>query len=225
MSLTIKKISTKQLSVVAVFSALAVLFGLYVRFPILPAVPFLMYEGSDIPILIISFIFGPLSGIVVAAVVALVKLIILGDNAWGVLMFLIASGVFSGVSGLIYKRKHSFKGALIALSVGYLAFVAVMIPLNLIITPIYTGMPASVIIKELLGYIVAFNAIKGVISISVTLLVYKRVHRLIESAAAGIKKQAEKRTANKSVAESEAVEKPDEPIINGEENGGEQKEN
>ena len=49
----------------AVLSAMSVLLVYLVHFPIFPAAPFLEYDPADIPILIGTFLFGPLGGLII----------------------------------------------------------------------------------------------------------------------------------------------------------------
>lgn len=55
------KTSTRQLIVTAVMGAIAFILMMF-SFPILPAIPFLKVDFSDVPILFTTFLFGPWSG-------------------------------------------------------------------------------------------------------------------------------------------------------------------
>ena len=65
-------------------------------------------------------------------------------------------------------------GDVIALLCGVIAMTIVMIGANMVITPIFMGVPASVV-WSLMPFIAGFNAIKAGINAVVTALVYKRI--------------------------------------------------
>ena len=56
--------------------------------------------------------------------------------------------------------------------------VGVMIPANLILTPRFYHIPTSAVVG-LLGWIVAFNAVKAGINAAITAAIYKPLSRLI----------------------------------------------
>ena len=149
----------------------------FIHFPILPAAAFLEFEVSDIPILISGFVFGPLPGLVIAVVSILLRALIMSppSGPYGLLMHVIAIGVFVLVASLIYKKFKTRKGGLFALIIGGLAMTAVMIPANLIITPFFLGMPVEVVQAMILPILLPFNLLKMAINTAVVFLLYKRL--------------------------------------------------
>ena len=95
------------------------------------------------------------------------------------IMHIIATGTFVLVAGFLYQKHKTKKGALIALLCGVVAWGLIMMPANLIITPIFTGMPVEAIRGILLPIILPFNLIKAGINAVVTFLVYKSVSPLL----------------------------------------------
>jgi len=57
----------------------------------------------------------------------------------------------------------------------------IMVPANLVITPLYLGVSRDIVTKMLLPAIIPFNLIKGILSGVITLIVYKRIYPLIIS--------------------------------------------
>ena len=168
----------------AMFAALSVVFVTLIHFPFpfLPGAQFLEYDPADVPILIGTFAFGPLSGLLLTLVVSLVQGLTVSASSgpWGILMHFVATGSMALVAGLIYRRFHTLKGAIAALCAGAATMTLVMIPLNLLITPIYTGASVQVVAGMLLPAIIPFNAIKSVVNCIITFLVYKHISRLID---------------------------------------------
>ena len=95
-------------------------------------------------------------------------------------MHFFATGAFVLIAGLIYKKMHSLKGALIGLVCGSLVMIALMIPLNLIFTVHYNSVPAQVVQGMIWPILVPFNAIKAGINSVVTFLAYKPISRLFK---------------------------------------------
>ena len=101
------------------------------------------------------------------------------SGIYGIIMHIIATGTFVLVAGFLYQKHKTKKGALIALLCGVVAWGLIMMPANLIITPIFTGMPVEAIRGILLPIILPFNLIKAGINAVVTFLVYKSVSPLL----------------------------------------------
>jgi riboflavin transporter FmnP len=169
------------LTKMALITAIAVVFSFIPGFPILPVVNFIRYEFSDLPILIGAFAFGPLPGVAIAAVSVFISFVLgaEGGGPWGALMHFIAIGVYALAAGVIYHFSKTRRGAAIGMLAGILAMTAVMIPANLVITPIYTGAPVEAVKAVLLKGIIPVNFLKGLITAALTFILYKRVSGLL----------------------------------------------
>ena len=168
--------ANKTLKVVkmGVMVAISVALVYLIHFPIFPVVSFLEYDPADIPILIGTFAFGPLAGLVLTVVTSVVQglTVSAGSGLYGILMHVIATGVL--VAGGIYSRNKTRKTAVIALVCGMAAMAVVMMGANMVITPIFMGVPASSV-WDLMPFIVGFNVIKAGINGAVTFILYKRI--------------------------------------------------
>lgn len=170
----------RKLTTMALLIALAVVLVYFIHIPIFPQVAFLEYDPADISILICGFAFGPVAGLCVTVIASVIQglTVSAASSVYGILMHIIATGTYVLVAGLIYKYHKTKAGAAAAVSLGALAMVAVMIPANLFITPYFMGVPQKVVI-DLLGFILAFNAIKAGVNGILTFLLYKSVSRLL----------------------------------------------
>ena len=182
---------TRKLCVLAMMSALAFLLAAYARISIVPAVSFLRYDPKDIIIVIAGFIFGPLAAFVVAVVVAAMQwftgVSITGHI--GFLMNVISSTAFCCTAAFIYKKKRTFKGALLGLIVGGLFATAVMMLWNYIVTPWFMDVPREVVVSLLLPGFLPFNLINNGVNIILAMLLYKRVKGMLQ--ASGMMPRAE----------------------------------
>jgi len=170
----------RRLATMAVLTATSIVLFLVFRTPIFPAVPFLVYEAADVGLLVAGFSLGPWAGLACTAVVCVLQAPLHPEGGWfGAVMHFISSGALIGVSSIIYSRFKSRAGAYWALLAGTAAMVGVMIPANLVLTPRFYHIPTSAVVS-LLGWIIAFNAVKAGINAAITAAIYKPLSRLIK---------------------------------------------
>lgn len=171
----------KILTNMAMLVALSLVLVLLINFPILPAVPFMKYDPADIPILIGSFLFGPIGGIILTAIVAIMQgLFISGDGGIiGIIMHFLATGTFVFIAGYIYQRTRTKQAAIVGLIFGALSMTIIMVICNLILTPIFLGAPMEKVIELLLPAIIPFNLIKASINAIITYFIYKPISRFV----------------------------------------------
>ena len=149
-------------------------------------VSFLTFDLKNTILAVGALIFGPVSGIISSLIVSLAEMFTVSDTGiWGCLMNFLSSAVYAFIAGLIYKYKRTLPGAIISLSAASVAMTIVMLALNLVITPIYTGMPVSAIVDMILPLLLPFNLIKAILCSAVTLLIYKPVSIIFKNAGIG----------------------------------------
>lgn len=172
---------TKKLAVMAMLVALSVVMVSLIHFPIFPAAPFLEYDPADIPILIGAFAYGPVAGLLLTVIAAVIQgfTVSATSNVYGILMHVIATGTLVVIASSIYRVKHTRVGAVIGLVCGTLAMGGIMMVANHFITPYFTGAPVEVVDAMLLPVILPFNLVKAGLNSIVTFVVYKAVSRYI----------------------------------------------
>ena len=172
------KMSTTRLAKMGMLVAISIVLVMLIHFPIIPAVAFLEYDPADIPILLGTFAFGPAAGVLLTVVTSILQGVTVSaaSGPYGIIMHIIATSVLCLTAGLIYQSKHTKtkKHAIVGLVCGTVAMALVMVPANMIITPLFTGMPLESVMALMPG-IVGFNFIKAGINSVVTFLVYKRI--------------------------------------------------
>lgn len=167
-----RKFNTEKMAGIAIFSALAFVVSLVVRFP----VQFLTFDAKDAVITIAAFVYGPLSAVIISFLAALIEMVTISTTGWyGFLMNFASSAVFSLTASLIYTKKRNLNGALISLYSAIGTTVGVMILLNIFITPLYFGMPvASPMVMEMLPtLLLPFNFSKALMNSAFVMLLYK----------------------------------------------------
>lgn len=178
-----RSVKTFRLAKMAMLVAISIVLVLLIHFPLFPAAPYLEYDPADIPIFIGTFAFGPGAGVLLTVLVSVIQgtTVSASGQIWGIIMHIAATGSFAVVAGNIYQRQKTKKGAIIALAVGVLVMVAAMCLANLIITPIYTGMPRAAVAAMIPTIIFPFNLIKAGINAVVTFLLYKRISHFLHN--------------------------------------------
>lgn len=177
------KYDVNKMVKLAMLAALGLLLMLFVRFPVIPTAPFLEYEPGDVPALIAAFLYGPLAGFTVTAIISSIQAFtVSAGSGWiGAIMHLIATGTMVIIAGSIYKKVHTFKGAVIALIAGSLSMTFIMIPLNLVFTTLFLNVPFETVKAMLIPAIIPFNLFKTAANSTLTALVYKSVGKVLKA--------------------------------------------
>ncbi len=185
----------RKLVMVALLAAIStVLMWIEVPIPGLP--PFLKLDISSVPVMLGSFMFGPVAGISIALVKSLVHALSTQTAGVGELADFIITSSFALTAGIIYKFNRTKKGALIAsvASIGVITVVGALAN-YFILLPFYAAayMPMEAIIEmcqainpnitDVKGYIifgvVPFNLLKGTVVAVINYLLYKRLSGMI----------------------------------------------
>ena len=194
-------ITTKFIARTGLFAAISIILylvpGLKFSVPFFPS--FLEFHFDEVPALIAGFAYGPLSGFFVILIKTLVKLPMTNTMGVGELADFIYSVAFIIPAALIYKKNRNIKGALIALLVA----TAIQVVVSALITSFLIldfyifmmGWPKVVILNMCkaanprvtsLGWTfffyvgLPFNALKDVMVVVITFILYKRLHRVID---------------------------------------------
>lgn len=197
MSRSRSKLTTNSLVKISVLSVLSYIL-MMIEFP-LPLFPsFLQFDFSDIPALLGAFTLGPVAGVLVQLVKALLHFLTKSQTGGvGELANFLVGISYIVPAALIYHRKKDRNHALIGLIAGTIMMTVVGVIVNLYITlPFYSAfMPMDAIVN--LGTVVnskivdvttlvlygisPFNILKGAIIAFVTLLIYKKVSPILKN--------------------------------------------
>jgi riboflavin transporter FmnP len=183
-----QKSTVRFLAVTGILSAAAfVLQYIEIAVPFMPS--FIKFDFSDLPALLGSFALGPVSGILIELIKNLLHSAVSQSFGVGEISNFILGAVFVAVAGLIYKRKKTRTNALIGAFVGAAAMALISLPSNIfLVYPFYYNfMPKEVVLQmyqaiipsiknmtqALLVFNMPFTFVKGVISVLITMLIYK----------------------------------------------------
>ena len=181
----------------------AVLMMLNISLPFVPG--FMKFDISELPALFAGFFLGPGSGCCVIVIKVLLKLLFQGsDTAYvGEFMNILGSVSFVLPAALIYRWKHTKKGAMIAMAVSSVFVSVVFIFINAYIAfPLYSklyGMPMDVIVGMgtavnpmitdvptlMLFSVFPFNLFKHGVTSVLTYMIYKRAGNTLRGIIGG----------------------------------------
>jgi riboflavin transporter FmnP len=170
-------VAIRKLTISGVFIALAVLVE-FIHFPIFPSAPFLEYDAAGVIILVSAFVLGPWTGALLGIITAGLHVLFGGNNAtYGFLMNAVALAIFALTTILIFRflKKEMDDNIVLIISciLGILFTTGIMIPANLIITPLFMGVPKSAVEVMLLFPIIPFNLIKWTINAVLGVVIFK----------------------------------------------------
>ena len=194
-----QKISTRVMVGVAMLAAVAIVLQ-YLEFPIPMIIPdFIKFDLSDLPALIGAFAYGPIAGVLIELVKNLIHCAASKSFTVGELSNFILGAAFTFTAGLIYARKKSKKSALIGGIVGAIIMGLISFPSNLyVVYPFYYNfMPEENVLaayqkllpsmksvfESLLVFNLPFTIVKGLISVAISMLIYKPLSPILKGAS------------------------------------------
>ena len=187
---------TRYLVISAMLSAVSiVLMQFDFSVPFMPS--FIKMDLSDLPALIGAYSMGPLYGVIIALVKNLLHLLRTSTGGIGELANFLLSALFVLPAGLIYQKNKTRKRAIMGAVLGAVSMAIFSVIINFfIVYPVYTAfMPMETIIAmyqailpgikdgDLLSCLVIFNMpftfVKAMLSVVITLLIYKPLSPII----------------------------------------------
>ncbi len=170
---------TLRLTLTAVFAALAFAAMFVFRFN----VSFLTFDLKDAVVTLAGLLLGPVTALTVSLLVCTLEFITIGDTGWyGFLMNFASTAAFSVACSLVYRYKKKLSGALLGLASAVVFMVAVMMALNLVVTPLYQGVSRGDVAAMIPTLLLPFNLVKGVANAALVLILYKPVHQAMQAA-------------------------------------------
>ena len=169
------RMDTKKLATLAMLTALAYVV-MYLS-KLMPSVNgFLDFDFKDVVLCIGGFVYGPIAALMMIVIVCVLEMVTVSHtDIIGCIMNIVATASFVCTACAIYKRKHTMKGAIAGLASAVVVLVVVMLAWNYFLTPIYQQIPREAVADMLPTVFLPFNAVKGGLNMTATLLVYKPV--------------------------------------------------
>ncbi len=193
------KVSIRMIVQIGMLAAVAVVLMLFeVPLPFAPS--FYKIDFSEVPVLIGCFAMGPAAGAAIELVKILLNFVINGTQTAGVgeLANFLIGCAFVIPAGLVYKKNHTRKGALIGMIAGTILMVVVGCFINaFVLLPVYAsafGMPMDALVGMgtavnphitslttfVLFAVAPFNLLKGVLVSLIVFLIYKKISPVLK---------------------------------------------
>ena len=193
---TIRSSRVRKMCGVAMLSAIAYILQ-FLEFPLPMLIPsFIKLDFSELPALIAAFAYGPAAGVVVCFIKNVIHLVNSQSGGVGELSNFLLGAVFVFIAGIVYKKSHTKKGAVLGAVLGAIVMAVVSVFTNYyVVYPIYTAfMPMEAIIGAyrailpivnnlwqcLLIFNLPFTFVKGMLSVVITLFIYKPISPLLK---------------------------------------------
>ena len=178
-----ERFSARRIAFMAIFVALAFVVSIF-DFPLFPAsaVSFLKFDFGNVFILLISFLLGPVEGVIVCVIKELLRIIIGSTGGVGEIANMITTCAFILLPSIVYQYKKGIVTVIFSL-VGacVLGTVAALFTNRYITFPLYMKGAAVAVFNDCFWLIVAFNIVKTLIISVVTILLYKRLSNFLKA--------------------------------------------
>lgn len=177
----------KRLITISMLSAIAFILT-FLKFPLPFLPPYLTLDFSDVPTLLATFTFGPLSGLLVALIKNILNFLFnMGDPVGPVANFLAGASFLLTAYFVSHRKQYSSRRSLIiGLVVGTIAMTIVLSILNyFVLLPLYgmifnLGDVFTNLKVIILSGIIPFNIIKGCIISIIFILLYRRLKKVLK---------------------------------------------
>jgi len=169
----------KKLVILAMLIAVAVVLSQLKTFPLFSN--FLQYDASGAIVLLAALLYGPVEGILVAVLVAVLRIPLAeAGGLFGISMDLIAYLSLVIPAGLLFRRLRERRGGqLVALVPGVLCMVIAMIVTNIALTPVFWGIPRPQVMTLIVPALLPFNILKALANTVLAFILYKALERIL----------------------------------------------
>ena len=132
-------------------------------------------------ILLISFLLGPMEGIIVCVLKESLRMIGSSSGGVGELANVAATSAYILLPSVIYRFRKGLKAVIPALiGACFIGTAAALVTNRFITFPLYMGEGAAAVYRDVIWFLIAFNIIKTSSIGLLTLLLYKRLSNFIK---------------------------------------------
>ena len=177
-----KRFTAKRLALMGIFVALSFVVSL-LSFSIFPASPvfFLELDFGNVFILLISFLLGPVEGVIVCVLKETLRIFAGSTGGVGELANMLMTSAYILLPSIVYQYRKGIKSVALTLGLACVIGTIAALLVNRFITfPLFLGDAGAGVFMEGFWLIVAFNLIKTVSIGVLTLLLYKRLSNFLK---------------------------------------------
>ena len=178
-----KRFTAKRIALMGIFVALSFCVSL-LSFSLFPSSPvfFLELDFGNVFILLISFLLGPIEGVIVCVLKETIRIFAGSTGGVGELANMLMTSAYILLPSIVYQYKKGMKS--VALSLGIACLIGTMVALlvNRFLTfPLFLGEAGAQVFMEGFWLILAFNLIKTTTIGTLTFLLYKRLSNFLKT--------------------------------------------
>lgn len=174
------RFSTKRLALMAVFVALSYAVSFW-EIPLFPAAPFLKLDFGNVFILLISFLLGPVHGVLVCVLKEGLRALSSSSGGVGEIANICMTSAYILLPSIAYRFHKGLKIVIPCLVAACVIGTAAALLVNRFITfPLYAGEGATALFADTWVYVMAFNLIKTLSVSILTILLYKRLSNFLK---------------------------------------------
>ena len=177
-----KRFTAKRLALMGIFVALSFVVSL-LSFSIFPTSPvfFLELDFGHVFILLISFLLGPVEGVIVCVLKETLRIFAGSTGGVGELANMLMTSAYILLPSIVYQYRKGIKSVALTLGLACVIGTIAALLVNRFITfPLFLGDAGAGVFMEGFWLIVAFNLIKTVSIGVLTLLLYKRLSNFLK---------------------------------------------
>ena len=177
-----KRFTARRIALMGIFVALSLSVS-FLSFPLFPGSPvsFLELDFGNVFILLISFLLGPLEGVIVCLLKESIHILAGSTGGVGELANILTTCVYILLPSIVYQyRKGLPMVAITLLSACILGTAAALLVNRFITFPIFMGEMGVAVFMGSFWWIVGFNLIKTFLIGFLTLLLYKRLSNFLK---------------------------------------------
>ena len=160
----------------SMFTVISLILAFFIKFPVIPATPYLKFDISDVPVFVATMLLGPQTGLSILLCVCSLRCILFSSA--GIVGFVIrmTSSINVLFLGYLYNKPKNIVRTTLTIILSIFACLIIKIPLNYVFWVYFWGIPKANLDEFMLSVIIPFNIIK--IIVNSVLSVY--VSRVIE---------------------------------------------
>ena len=175
-----RRASAKRLAFMEIFVALSYAISFW-EIPLFPATPYLKLDFGNVFILLVSFLLGPVEGIIVCALKECLRMLGSSSGCVGELANMAATTAFILLPSIVYQFRKGLRWVIPCLIAAcFIGTGAALITNRFITFPLYMGGAAASVFNDVFWFIVAFNMIKTASIGLLTVLLYKRLSNFLK---------------------------------------------
>lgn len=172
--------SARKIATLAMFTALAFVVSLF-DFPVFPQASFLKLDFSNVFVMLMGFVFGPVEAVIVCVIKELIHIPMGTTGGVGELANILMGVAYALIPSTVYYFKKGIAVVIPTLVAGTVLQTAVALLCNRYITfPLYMGSAAANAFNSLYSFIIFFNLIKGAAVSVICIVLYKYLSKVLK---------------------------------------------